>query len=306
MNFCVKQVLNISDYNLAEETNRGKAMSEKKERSRIFKFFYVILSVITFPIFVVLFMLRHPIWTIFILLLIAGGAVYYPMSQGVKTDDLVTWYQNKFIDAQKELVVRAEQKGMKNFVPQAVVENVKKIEEEEKEKELEALQPKSENYNSKIDRDEKAEETKLKLKKRGGFKKLEKADEVVEVQQDENVAGENAVQENTKQEDATEEENNNAVEGASESEEVEQVPAVENMPVVNQEEITIQSETSVVDEGATVQDESSADKEKVTVQGEAPVAEEEKTSDESEDVSAIPQSNGGDTSENKEDLEFDF
>ena len=57
-------------------------MAEGKQRSGLFKFLYIVLSVITFPIFAVLFILRHPLWVLFLLCLGAGGAVYYPMSQG--------------------------------------------------------------------------------------------------------------------------------------------------------------------------------------------------------------------------------
>ena len=151
-------------------------MSERRERSGLFKFFYVIIRIITFPIYMVLFILRHPIWVIFLLLVVAGAAYYYPTSQGVKTEELLDWYKNKLVDVQKEVVAQAEEKGMKDFVPKAVVDNVKQIEEEEKEKEREALEPKSDNYNRKVEYDEKTEETKLKLKKRGGFKKQTTAD----------------------------------------------------------------------------------------------------------------------------------
>ena len=142
-------------------------MSEDKERSGIFKFFYVIISIITFPIFAVLFILRHPFLILFILLLIGGGAAYYPISQGVKPDEVLTWYQAKFTDVKKEVVAKAAENGATNLVPQVLLDDVKKIEEEE----AEALLPKGENYNKKVIRDSKAEETKAKLKKRGGFKK---------------------------------------------------------------------------------------------------------------------------------------
>ena len=70
-------------------------MSETKERSGIFKFFYIFLSIITFPIFAVLFVLRHPLWVLIVLLLLAGGAAYWPMSQhNVALTDVVDWYKN--------------------------------------------------------------------------------------------------------------------------------------------------------------------------------------------------------------------
>jgi len=151
-------------------------MAEKKERSAIFKFFYVILSVVTFPIFCVLFVLRHPFWILFLLLCIAGAAAYYPISQGVKPDEVITWYQNKYIDVQKEVVAKAAEQGATDLVPQVLLNSVKKIEEEEAEAKL----PKGENYNQKVIRDKKAEETKAKIKKRGGFKKVDVAESKVE------------------------------------------------------------------------------------------------------------------------------
>jgi len=47
------------------EKGRG-VMAETKERSGIFKFFYIILTIITFPIFMLLFILRHPFWEILV------------------------------------------------------------------------------------------------------------------------------------------------------------------------------------------------------------------------------------------------
>lgn len=143
-------------------------MAEEKKRSGIFKFFYVILSIITFPIFVVLFILRHPLWVIFILLVLAGGAYYYPIKyEGVKPDDVVSWYQKKYSDVKIEVVNKALESGTTEYLPKAIVDDVKRIEEETKE----AQMPKSENYNNKVARDTKDEETKVMIKKRGGFKK---------------------------------------------------------------------------------------------------------------------------------------
>jgi len=143
-------------------------MSEAKQRSGIFKFFYVILSVITFPIFAVFFILRHPLWILFILLILAGGAYYYPISQeGVKPEEVIAWYQKKYSDVKIEVVNKAIESGTTDYLPKAVLDDVKKIEADAKE----AQMPKSENYNDKIVRDSKGEETKIMIKKRGGFKK---------------------------------------------------------------------------------------------------------------------------------------
>lgn len=142
-------------------------MSEVKERSGIFKFFYVLLSVITFPIFAVLFILRHPVWVIVVLMFIAGGMAYWPMSQGVKLAEVMTWYQNKYQSTKLDLAKKAMQEGNSSYVPQAVLDEMKKIEEEAEEAKL----PKGENYNAKVVRDKKSEDMKATMRKRGGFKK---------------------------------------------------------------------------------------------------------------------------------------
>lgn len=144
-------------------------MSQEKERSAIFKFFYVILSIITFPIYLILFVLRHPILIIFLLMLLAGGAIYWPMSQGVALNGIKDWYQAKYDDTKREVVTKAKESGAENLVPKSILDDVKRLDEEAKE----ALEPKGENYNKKIMRDEKVEETKAMIKKRGGFKKKE-------------------------------------------------------------------------------------------------------------------------------------
>lgn len=143
-------------------------MAEEKQRSGIFKFFYVILSIITFPIFAIFFILRHPLWILLILLILAGGAYYYPISQeGIKPDEVIAWYQKKYNDVKIEMVNKALESGTTDYLPKTVLDDVKKIEEEAKE----AQMPKSENYNDKVVRDSKGEETKIMIKKRGGFKK---------------------------------------------------------------------------------------------------------------------------------------
>lgn len=143
-------------------------MSETKERSGIFKFFYIFLSIITFPIFAVLFVLRHPLWILFILMLLAGGAAYWPMSHhNVALTDVVDWYKNKYQTTKLDLAKKAIEEGKSGYVPKAVLDEMKKIEEDAKE----AALPKGENYNAKVVRDQKSEELKASIKKRGGFKK---------------------------------------------------------------------------------------------------------------------------------------
>jgi len=143
-------------------------MSEVKERSGIFKFFYVLLSIITFPIFAVLFLLRHPLWVLFVLMLIAGGMAYWPMSKhNVALTDVIDWYKDKYQTTKLDLAKKAIAEGKAGYVPKVVLDEMKKIEEDAKE----AALPKGENYNAKVERDKKSEELKANLKQRGGFKK---------------------------------------------------------------------------------------------------------------------------------------
>ena len=148
-------------------------MAEPKKRSSLFRFFYIVLSVITFPIFVLLFILRHPLWILFILALAVGGAAYYPMSQGVKPEEILTWYQNKYEAFKFEAVTKAVESGDTGFIPDAIVQEVKETKRKMEEEAAEAARPKSENYNAKLSRDKEAEQGKIDFKKRkGGFKKV--------------------------------------------------------------------------------------------------------------------------------------
>lgn len=146
-------------------------MAETKERSGIFKFFYIVLTIITFPIFMLLFILRHPFWILFLLCAVAGGAAYYPISQGVKPEDILTWYEAKYKAAKFEFVTKAVESGKTDYIPQAVIDEITAAKKKMEEEKAEAARPKSENYNEKIDRDVKIEQAKEDLKKRKkGFK----------------------------------------------------------------------------------------------------------------------------------------
>lgn len=154
-------------------TGKGRGvMAETKERSGIFKFFYIILTIITFPIFMLLFILRHPFWVLFLLCAVAGGAAYYPISQGVKPEDILTWYEAKYKAAKFEFVTKAVESGKTDYIPQAVIDEITAAKKKMEEEKAEAARPKSENYNEKIDRDVKIEQAKEDLKKRKkGFKR---------------------------------------------------------------------------------------------------------------------------------------
>ena len=120
----------------------------------------------------ILFILRHPFWILFLLCLVVGGAAYYPISQGVKPEEVISWYQKKYQDIKFEVVTNAVESGKTDYIPQAIVDEVVKTKQKMEEEKLEAARPKSENYNENISRDKKVEEVTIDLKKRkSGFKK---------------------------------------------------------------------------------------------------------------------------------------
>ena len=149
-------------------------MSDTRERSGIFKFFYIVLSVITFPIFVVIYIFKHPFWVLFFVLLISGGIVFYPLSKGVEIDKVVEWYKTQYMDKKLEIVTKAVESGKGGLVPSSIIEEVEKTKKKLEDEKKESLREKSENYNDKVVRDEKFEEVALGVKKKGGFKKKTK------------------------------------------------------------------------------------------------------------------------------------
>lgn len=151
-------------------------MAEKRERSAIFKFFYVVLSIVTFPIFMLLYILKHPLLILFLLAAAAGAAAYWPLSLGVKMEEIPSWYKAKYSAAKLEIVTKAAESGNDALVPQALLKEVRDTQKKLLEEAEEAKQPKGENFNAKVVRDDKHEETKSTLKKRGGFKKKSEAE----------------------------------------------------------------------------------------------------------------------------------
>lgn len=156
-------------------------MAEGKKRSGLFRFFYIVLSIITFPIFALLYILKHPLWVLFLLCLIAGGAAYYPMSKGVKLEEVLTWYQDKYEALKFEAVTKAVESGDTGLIPDAIIKEVTETKQKMEEEAAEAARPKSENYNAKLDRDKEADQIKVDFKKRkGGFKKANEPEEANE------------------------------------------------------------------------------------------------------------------------------
>ncbi len=166
-------------------------MAEYRERSGLFKFFYIILRVITFPLFVAIYVLKHPLWVLFLLFLAFCMAVYYPLADGKKLAEVPEWYKNKYTEVRTEVVKKAAEDGKIGLISQSLQDEL----------ELEAVEnsrPKSENYNKKIMREDKIEAKTSDLKKRGGFKKknalssgdsMENADKEDVLNQSEGVVG---------------------------------------------------------------------------------------------------------------------
>ncbi len=155
-------------------------MSEARQRSGIFKFLYIVLSIVTFPIFAVIYILKHPLWVLFFILLGLGVLVYFPMSDGVEISGVVDWYKKKYTDVRLEVVTKAVETGKASFVPKAIIEDVEKIKKEAEEEKAENLRVKGENYNDKIIRDKEFENVAVELKKKKGFVKKEVINKVDE------------------------------------------------------------------------------------------------------------------------------
>lgn len=139
-------------------------MAEGKERSLLFKVLYRVMSVVFFPITVLLYVLKHPLWVICFLFIVACGLVYYPMSQGVALDDVPMWYQSKYTKVKLDVVNAAVEKGHGDMFSDDMLKDL--ADEVEEQQGL-----KSEGYNAKIARDEVMKEKTSTLKKRGGFKR---------------------------------------------------------------------------------------------------------------------------------------
>lgn len=139
-------------------------MAEYKERSGLFKFFYIILRVITFPLYAALYILRHPLLVLAIVGVAAGVAVYLPLSEGKTLADAPEWYKNKYVQMRMKAVKNLADSEKAGFLSQEFRNELKQEAEE-------ANRHKGENYNQKVSREDKIEEKTAALKKRGGFKR---------------------------------------------------------------------------------------------------------------------------------------
>jgi hypothetical protein len=146
-------------------------MSEGKQRSSLFKFFYIVLRVITFPIYVVIYILRHPLWVLFFVLLGLGILAYYPMSKGVHSSDIIKWYKDKYVEVKYDVVKTVVERVDNDFMPETLAKEVKKEKQRLDEEKEEAKRFKGDDYNAKVERQEEFENVVKAIKQRGGFKK---------------------------------------------------------------------------------------------------------------------------------------
>ncbi len=159
-------------------------MANNDERSGLFKFFYVMLSIITFPIFAIVYILRHPVLMLFMLLVLAGVLAYFPMKDGVGLSGAVDWYKKKYVDVKYAVVGKATESGGVKFIPQSLLDEAKDIKADMDYKKEEESRVKSELYNEEIIRDKNFDNTAKKIKNRGGFKmKVEEVQEEVVIEE---------------------------------------------------------------------------------------------------------------------------
>ena len=118
-------------------------MSEGKQRSLLFKLFRAILKIIMLPITWALYVVKHPLLIAVVLLVIALGLAYYPMSKGVKLADVPSWYMGKSKEISADVVnAVAESEGI---VPEALKQEAKKVQKTIEEEKAEEKRIKSEN-----------------------------------------------------------------------------------------------------------------------------------------------------------------
>jgi hypothetical protein len=157
-------------------------MSDLRERSGIFKFFYVVLSIITFPIFAIIYIIKHPKWILFFMVLAGGILAYFPLKDGENINNIVEWYKKKYNYASLKIVSKAIEGGNEKFIPQNLLVKAKEMQKELKDIELDETKVKGENFNDRIIRDDEFEELAVKLNKKGGFKQKGETDREAKVE----------------------------------------------------------------------------------------------------------------------------
>ena len=146
-------------------------MTEFRERSGIFKFLYIVLSIITFPIFALIYIIKHPKWILFFIVLLGGVLAYFPLKEGENISNIVEWYKKKYDSTRLEIVSKALNSGNEKFIPKKLLVEAQKVQKELELKKIDDTKVKGENFNDKIVRDEEFEDIAVKINKKGGFKK---------------------------------------------------------------------------------------------------------------------------------------
>ncbi len=145
-------------------------MSSFKERSGLFKFFYIVLSIITFPIFAVIFMIKHPKSSLVILLILAGVVAYFPLKNGVKYNNIIGWYKDKYNETKLQVLTSVVDEDS-ILLSGKMAKDVKALKEERDNLEKEKNMVKGENFNENIKRSDDIESITQNVRKKGGFKK---------------------------------------------------------------------------------------------------------------------------------------
>ena len=127
-------------------------MTEFRERSGIFKFLYIVLSIITFPIFALIYIIKHPKWILFFIVLLGGVLVYFPLKEGENISNVVEWYKKKYDNTRLEIVSKALNSGNEKFIPEKILVEAQKIQKELELKKIDDTKVKGENFNDKIAR----------------------------------------------------------------------------------------------------------------------------------------------------------
>lgn len=145
-------------------------MSSFKERSGLFKFFYIVLSVFTFPIFAIIYIIKHPKSFLVILLILAGVVAYFPLKNGVKYNDIIGWYKDKYNETKLQVLTSVVDEDS-ILLSDKMAKDVKALKEERDNLEKEKNMVKGENFNENIKRSDDIESIVQNVRRKGGFKK---------------------------------------------------------------------------------------------------------------------------------------
>ncbi len=145
-------------------------MSDMKERSGLFKFFYIVLSVITFPFFAIIYVIKHPKMFLVILLILVGVVVYFPLKDGVRYNNIVQWYKDKLNEAKMKVVTSVVDED-NVLLSDSMAKDIKEMKKDLDSLKKEENMVKGENFNENIKRSEVFEDVADVVRKKGGFKK---------------------------------------------------------------------------------------------------------------------------------------